>query len=96
MERSLTSASEQCPDRHQRQEALARLEAGETQDVARTYNVDATTIGRLLSDHGKTLRDHSGRRNEKRPDSISQSVPWGKRSCRPQRCYDIIQRRRQG
>ena len=33
---------------HQRQEALARLEAGETQaDVARTYNVDATTIGRL-------------------------------------------------
>ena len=33
---------------HQRQEALARLDAGETQaDVARTYNVDATTIGRL-------------------------------------------------
>ena len=33
---------------HQRQEALARLEAGETQaDVARTYNVDATTIVRL-------------------------------------------------
>ena len=33
---------------HQRQDALARLEAGETQaDVARTYNVDATTIGRL-------------------------------------------------
>ena len=33
---------------HQRQEAWARLEAGETQaDVARTYNVDATTIGRL-------------------------------------------------
>ena len=33
---------------HQRQEALARLAAGETQaDVARTYNVDATTIGRL-------------------------------------------------
>ena len=31
-----------------RQEALARLEAGETQaDVARTYNVDVTTIGRL-------------------------------------------------
>jgi hypothetical protein len=28
---------------------VARLEAGETQaDVARTYNVDATTIGRLL------------------------------------------------
>jgi hypothetical protein len=32
----------------QRQEALARLEAGETQaDVARSYGVDATTIGRL-------------------------------------------------
>jgi DNA invertase Pin-like site-specific DNA recombinase len=35
---------------HQRQEALARLEAGETQaDVARTYGVDGTTIGRLLT-----------------------------------------------
>jgi DNA invertase Pin-like site-specific DNA recombinase len=35
---------------HQRQEALQRLAAGETQaDVARTYNVDATTIGRLAS-----------------------------------------------
>ena len=33
---------------HQRQEAIARLEGGETQaDVARTYGVDATTIGRL-------------------------------------------------
>jgi DNA invertase Pin-like site-specific DNA recombinase len=33
---------------HQRQEALSRLAGGETQaDVARTYNVDATTIGRL-------------------------------------------------
>src|SRR5215469_5745317 len=33
---------------HQRQEALQRLHAGETQaDVARTYNVDPTTIGRL-------------------------------------------------
>ena len=33
---------------HQRQEAIARLSAGETQaDVARTYNVNATTIGRL-------------------------------------------------
>jgi DNA invertase Pin-like site-specific DNA recombinase len=33
---------------HQRQEAISRLAAGETQaDVARTYNVDATTIGRL-------------------------------------------------
>jgi DNA invertase Pin-like site-specific DNA recombinase len=34
---------------HQRQEALARLHAGETQaDIARTYGVDATTIGRLV------------------------------------------------
>jgi DNA invertase Pin-like site-specific DNA recombinase len=32
----------------QRQEALSRLDAGETQaDVARSYGVDATTIGRL-------------------------------------------------
>ena len=32
----------------QREEALARLEASETQaDVARSYDVDATTIGRL-------------------------------------------------
>src|SRR5215813_6321931 len=31
---------------HQRQEAIRRLTAGETQaDVARTYNVDPTTIG---------------------------------------------------
>jgi DNA invertase Pin-like site-specific DNA recombinase len=36
---------------HQRQEAMQRLAGGETQaDVARTYNVDATTIGRLLGD----------------------------------------------
>jgi DNA invertase Pin-like site-specific DNA recombinase len=34
---------------HQRREALERLEAGETQaDIARSYDVDATTIGRLL------------------------------------------------
>jgi DNA invertase Pin-like site-specific DNA recombinase len=34
---------------HQRQEAIQRLDAGETQaDVARTYNVDPTTIGRLM------------------------------------------------
>ena len=33
---------------HQRQEALQRLIAGETQaDIARSYAVDATTIGRL-------------------------------------------------
>ena len=49
-----------CPDRgvrfgrprkltpHQRQEAVQRRVSGETQaDIARTYNVDATTIGRL-------------------------------------------------
>ena len=36
---------------HHREEAMQRLAAGETQaDVARTYNVDATTIGRLLGD----------------------------------------------
>src|SRR5262249_18478284 len=36
---------------HQRQEGLQRLASGEPQaDVARTYNVDATTIGRLLGD----------------------------------------------
>ena len=33
---------------HQRQEAFARLAVGETQaDVARTYAVDPTTIGRI-------------------------------------------------
>jgi len=33
---------------HQRKEALARLAAGETQaDIARSYRVDPTTIGRL-------------------------------------------------
>src|SRR3954452_4659083 len=33
---------------HQRQEAIARLQTGETQaDVARSYAVDATTIGRV-------------------------------------------------
>ncbi len=36
---------------HQRQEALQRLSAGETMmDVARTYNVHHTTIGRLFGD----------------------------------------------
>ncbi len=45
---------------HQRQEALQRLAGGETQaDVARTYNVDATTIGRLLGDR-PFLGDASG------------------------------------
>jgi DNA invertase Pin-like site-specific DNA recombinase len=33
---------------HQRREALARLEAGQTQaEIARSFNVDPTTIGRL-------------------------------------------------
>jgi uncharacterized protein YerC len=33
---------------HQRKEAIERLRNGETQaDIARTYGVDATTIGRL-------------------------------------------------
>jgi DNA invertase Pin-like site-specific DNA recombinase len=45
---------------HQRQEALQRLAAGETMaDVARTYNVEATTIGRLLGDR-PFLGDASG------------------------------------
>ena len=36
-------------DAHQRQEALERLAKGDTLiDVARTYAVDPTTIGRLL------------------------------------------------
>jgi DNA invertase Pin-like site-specific DNA recombinase len=35
---------------HQRREAIARLQAGETQaDVAKTYNVDAATICRLAA-----------------------------------------------
>jgi len=39
---------------HQRQEALQRLAAGETQaDIARTFGVDATTIGRLQPDGGR-------------------------------------------
>jgi DNA invertase Pin-like site-specific DNA recombinase len=36
---------------HQRQEAMQRLSAGETQaDVARSFAVDASTISRLLGD----------------------------------------------
>lgn len=39
-------------DNHQRKEALARLAAGETQaDIARTFGVDPTTIGRLRAQH---------------------------------------------
>ena len=46
---------------HQRQEALQRLAAGETMaDVARTYAVDATTIGRVAAsspfEHGAAAR----------------------------------------
>jgi DNA invertase Pin-like site-specific DNA recombinase len=45
---------------HQRQEAIQRLTAGETQaDVARTYNVDPATIGRLLGDR-PTLATQAG------------------------------------
>jgi DNA invertase Pin-like site-specific DNA recombinase len=34
---------------HQRREAIARLDAGKTQsDIARTYGVSHTTIGRLV------------------------------------------------
>jgi DNA invertase Pin-like site-specific DNA recombinase len=40
-------------DPHQRAEAVARINAGETfADIARTYNVDATTIGRLGTGRG--------------------------------------------
>jgi DNA invertase Pin-like site-specific DNA recombinase len=39
---------------HRRQEALQRLAAGETQaDIARTFDVDATTIGRPQPDAGR-------------------------------------------
>jgi hypothetical protein len=38
-------------DAHQRREALARREAGEAQtDIARTFGVSHTTIGRLRAD----------------------------------------------
>jgi hypothetical protein len=45
---------------HQRQEARQRLHASETMaDVARTYAVDATTIGRLAAsspfEHGAAV-----------------------------------------
>jgi DNA invertase Pin-like site-specific DNA recombinase len=46
----------------QRKEALARLDAGETQaDIARSYGVDATTTGRW-PDHGRRdfARDCAG------------------------------------
>jgi DNA invertase Pin-like site-specific DNA recombinase len=47
----------------QRQEALARLAAGETQaDVARTYDVSGTTIGRLLGPFGDVIADPSQER----------------------------------
>lgn len=37
---------------HQRQEAIQRLANGETRaNVARTYNVDGTTIGRLMAEN---------------------------------------------
>jgi DNA invertase Pin-like site-specific DNA recombinase len=51
---------------HQRQEALQRLAAGETQaDVAHTYHVDAT-IGRLLGDRPFPPRRKRGRPPVKR------------------------------
>ena len=41
-------AKERDSEAHQRAEALQRLANGETQaDIARTYAVDTTTIGRL-------------------------------------------------
>ena len=50
---------------HQRQEALQRLAVGETQsDVARTYNVDQTTIGRLQA-FRRYRRNNLRRRHKK-------------------------------
>jgi DNA invertase Pin-like site-specific DNA recombinase len=57
---------------HQRQEALERLAAGETQaDVARTYNVDATTIGRLLTVGAEGNRCTAYRDIDRRSDSAA-------------------------
>ena len=50
MERGVKFGRARKLTQHQRQEALARLHAGETQaDIARSYAVDATTIGRLAT-----------------------------------------------
>jgi DNA invertase Pin-like site-specific DNA recombinase len=60
---------------HQRQEALQRLAAGETMaDVARTYNVDATTIGRLLGDR-PFLGDASGVALQGNSPPLTQASP---------------------
>jgi DNA invertase Pin-like site-specific DNA recombinase len=55
-------------DQHQRQEALQRLANGETLvDVARTFGVDATTIGRLSGSVGlRQLQRSTGRRRRRR------------------------------
>jgi DNA invertase Pin-like site-specific DNA recombinase len=51
---------------HQRQEALRRLAVGETQaDIARTYNVNATTVGRLQLIVGPS--DEEDRRKRRPP-----------------------------
>jgi hypothetical protein len=43
--------------RHQKQEAIARRDAGESlTDIARTYNVSHTTIGRLTAAPNRHLR----------------------------------------
>jgi DNA invertase Pin-like site-specific DNA recombinase len=53
---------------HQRQEALRRLAAGETQtDIARSYNVSHVTIGRLQPRPFRLRRRKRGRRPVKRP-----------------------------
>jgi DNA invertase Pin-like site-specific DNA recombinase len=58
-------------DQHQRQEALQRLANGESLvDVARTYGVDPTTIGRL---QGPFVSGKRGRRAKRRP-SITERV----------------------
>src|SRR5262249_48405970 len=55
---------------HQREEALQRLAAGETQaDVARTYNVDPTTIGRRNDRYRCRIR-----LRQDRPDDSSPAI----------------------
>jgi DNA invertase Pin-like site-specific DNA recombinase len=50
MERGIKFGRPRALDAHQRQEALARLVAGDSQeDVARSYRVDPATICRLAA-----------------------------------------------
>jgi DNA-binding XRE family transcriptional regulator len=50
MERGVKFGRRRMLTRHQGRHALKRLQADETQaDLARTYNVEPTTIGRLVA-----------------------------------------------